>query len=208
MSTLAALQQLSDSEFHRLCDELLKRLEPRYAGLTPHGINPEGKSIRGKPDSYVGDSAATCRIAFEYSTESGDWWNKIIGDVRDVTRACPLAQEIVVATPRDMDREKPKRRKTDWLDEARAAAGSATLSLYHGRKIEHYLNTDHLDLRLKYLQIPYSRLTRQGILDSSQTASLRAIEDLKSSGRYDPDRYIKRTADRDLYRIWQQAYAK
>ncbi len=207
MSTLAALQQLSDTEFHRLCDELLERLEPRYAGLTPHGLNPEGKSIKGKPDSYIGASATTCRIAFEYSTESDDWWNKIIRDVRDVAQACPLVEEIVVATPRDVDREGPKRRPADWLGDAKDAAGGAILTTFHGRTLANHLDTDRLDLRFRYLKIPYSRLSRQGIMESSRAASLRTLEDLKWIGRYDPDRYVKRTADRDLYQIWQQAYA-
>jgi hypothetical protein len=207
MPTLDALQELRDYGFHQLCDQLLRRVEPRYAGLTPHGINPEGKSVIGQPDSYVGDSAATCRIAFQYSVDEDDWWNKVIDDVREAVKASPSVEEIVVATPRDTDREGPKRRKTEWLEDARAAAGKAKLSLYGGVKIASYLDTNDLqDLRFEYLHIPFSRLTLQGIATSSRTTSRKTIEDLTSSGRYDPAHYLTRDADRELHKIWRRAF--
>jgi hypothetical protein len=54
MATLEALKRLNDDDFHRLCDELIPRVDSRYFPLTPHGINPDVVSIKGQPDSFVG----------------------------------------------------------------------------------------------------------------------------------------------------------
>jgi hypothetical protein len=32
-------------------------LEVRYGGLRTHGLNEKGESIKGQPDSYVGNTA-------------------------------------------------------------------------------------------------------------------------------------------------------
>ena len=53
------LQELDDGDFHGLCDDLLRRVESRYRLLTPHGRNERGQSIRGQPDSYVGNTGGT-----------------------------------------------------------------------------------------------------------------------------------------------------
>jgi hypothetical protein len=206
MTTFDRLQQLSDGEFHSLCDDLLCRLEPRYRRLRTHGLNPDGVSIKGQPDSYVGDTAATCTIAFQYSVDKGDWWNKIIDDVRDAVKVSPGVQEIVVATPRNIDRDGPKQGTFDWLSKAKAEAGKATLQPpYDGRDIARLLNDEHQDLRFKYLQIPYSRLSALSILASCKKANGQAIEELEASGRYDPARYATRDADRRLFELWQRA---
>ena len=78
-STFDLLQELDDGDFHGLCDDLLRRVESRYRLLTPHGRNERGQSIRGQPDSYVGNTAATCSIAFEYSIQKASWESKEIG---------------------------------------------------------------------------------------------------------------------------------
>ncbi len=141
MTTLAKLQHLSDGEFHRLCDDLLRRLEPRYRRLRTHGLNAQGVSIKGQPDSYVGETAGTCTIAFQYSVDKTNWWNNIIRDVRSAVKVSPNVQEIVVATPRDIDREGPKDKSLDWLSTAKAAAGKATLQdPYDSRDIARLLD--------------------------------------------------------------------
>lgn len=206
MTTLEKLQHLSDGEFHSLCDDLLRRLEPRYRRLRSHGINPLGVSIKGQPDSYVGETANTCTIAFQYSVDRGDWWNKVISDVNDAVSASPGVQEIVVATPRNIDREGPKDKSLDWLSAAKAAAGKATLQQpYDGRDIARLLDAEHQDLRYEYLRIPYSRLSGQSILASCREANDRTIAELTESGRYDPTRYSPREADRRLFGLWQRA---
>ena len=69
MGTLDEIQKLSDGEFHLLGDALLRRLDPRYRLLRTHGLNDRGESINGQPDSYVGDTAATCRVAVCYTVQ-------------------------------------------------------------------------------------------------------------------------------------------
>jgi hypothetical protein len=207
MGTLTALQQLGDGQFHRLCDALLRRLEPRYGRLRTHGLNERDESIVGQPDSYVGDSAGTCRIAFCYSVERKGWWTKLGDDVKEVVRASPDVEEVVFATPRDVNREGPtKGDNIDWLSKAKAAAGKAAFRLYDGPQIAGLLDNDHQDLRHEHLGIPYSRLSYPSILASCRQANAAAVEELRLHGRYDPDRYVFREADRHLFRVWQRAW--
>lgn len=56
MTTLEKLQGLDDSQFHQLADAILKRVEAKYRDLRTHGVNERGHSIKGQPDSYVGNS--------------------------------------------------------------------------------------------------------------------------------------------------------
>jgi hypothetical protein len=205
MTTIEKLQQLSDGEFHSLCDDLFRRLESRYRRLRTHGLNPEGVSVKGQPDSYVGDTAGTCTIAFQYSIKKQGWWNKIIDDVRDAVKLSPGVQEIVIATPRDIDREGPQDKRVDWLGAAKEAAGPATLQLHDGRDIARLLDGDHQDLRHEHLHIPYSRLSGQSILASCQYANSQAISELEAQGRYDRARYSPRGADHRLFDLWQHA---
>lgn len=205
MTTLETLQELFDGEFHSLCDDLFRRLEPRYRRLRPHGINVKGVSIRGQPDSYVGETANTCIIAFQYSVQRRSWWTKIAADVRDAVKASPGVQEIVVATPRNIDREGPEDENIDWLATAKSEADKATLQLYDGPFIAQLLDKDYPDLRFVHLRIPYSRLSGQSILASCQEANSKAIAELETSGRYDPARYCTRDADRRLFELWQNA---
>ena len=195
MTTLDAIQRLSDGMFHRLCDDVLRRIEGRYKRLRPHGINDRGESIVGKPDSYVGETAATCDIAFCYSVERRGWWNKAIRDVQETVAACSSVKEIVFATARNVDREGPQDKRIDWLGKATAAAGAATLRTVDGRELALYLDEDHQDLRYEHLRIPYSRLSEQSIQISCRESNEQTIAALRSSGRYDPQRYTPRAAD-------------
>lgn len=211
MPTFDQLGTLDDSHFHALCDDLFRRVEPRYQRLRTHGLNEDGVSIRGQPDAYVGETAETCSIAFQYSVDRDDWWNKIIADVEEAVRASPGVQEVVVATPRDIDREGPKRtrRQGDWLAEARAAAGTAILTPpFDGRDIARFLDTDHQDLRHKYLGIAYSTLTTESIRASCTFVSNATIQAIRASGRYDQARYVGRSADRTLFTLWQEAFRR
>ena len=163
MTTLEELQSLDDATFHKLADALLRRLEPRYRNLRPHGVNDQAQSIRGQPDSYVGDTASTARIAFCYTTQKNSWWAKVVDDIRNAVKSSPTAEEVVVALPRDVDREGPTKKKNsgkkaaqeeNWLDLAKSAAGKARFAVYDGRLISKYLDEDHPDLRLEFLKIP------------------------------------------------------
>lgn len=205
MATLDEIQKLEDGPFHQLCDDLLRRLEVRYRRLRTHGINPLGVSIKGQPDSYVGESANTCTIAFCYTVQRAGWWNKVVNDVKEAVAASPGVREIVAAIPHNSDRDGPRDKHIDWLSAARAAAGQATLRMVDGRDIAGYLDRDHQDLRCEHLRIPYSRLSGQSILASCRIANEQAVAELVASGRYDPARYAPREADRELFALWQRA---
>ncbi|MDY3562777.1 HEAT repeat domain-containing protein [Gemmata sp. JC673] len=206
MPTLEKIQNLPDGYFHRLCDDLIRRLHPRYARLRTHGLNAAGESIVGQPDSYVGDSATTCRIAVCYTVQEKSWWTKLLEDVQKAVAASPNVEEIVAALPWDVDRDGPtKGENLDWLEKAKVAAGKARLSTLHGPEIARLLDTDHQDLRHAHLGIPYSRLTHQAILAACRHATAAALADLQAYGRYDPGRYLYRDADRELFRLWQRA---
>ena len=204
MSTLDTLQQLNDGEFHRLGDELLRRLEFRYRRLRTHGLNEFGQSIRGQPDSYVGDTANSCTIAVCYTTQKAGWWNKVVEDVREAVAASPHVTEIVGVIPQNAERDGPKDSSIDWLADAREAAGKASFRLIDGRDLVQMLNADHQDLRHLHLGMPYSHLTPGSILTSAQSATASVLAEIEATGRYDPDRYAPRSADEDLYRLWQR----
>ena len=205
MSTLDEIQRLPDGKFHLLGDALLRRLDRRYRPLRTHGLNDRGESIKGQPDSYVGDTVATCRVAICYTVQRKDWWNKVVADVREAIAVSPMVEEVVVVIPRNVDRDGPKDKSIDWHARARTAAGNATLRVIDGRDISRQLDTDQQDIRQEHLGIPYSRLCSASILAGCQTASLKVVDSIMASGRYDPERYIQRTADGELYRLWQTA---
>ncbi len=209
MGTLEELQKLPDGDFHQLGDDLIRRLEPRYRRLRTHGINDRGESIKGQPDSYVGDTAATCTIAVCYTVERKNWWTKVVDDVREAVANSPNVGEILVVIPRNVDRDGPKKGKVvDWLANAKRIAGKASVELIDGPKISRLLDKDHQDIRFEHLSIPYSRLCGPSILAGCQATSSLTLDSIKSSGRYDPDRYASRMADRDLFRLWQSALRK
>jgi hypothetical protein len=206
ISTLEALQSLTDSEFHALGDELLPRISSNYHPVVPFGRNAAGDSIRGQPDSYVGDTAKACRIAIQYTIADKSWWLKLIDDVRVARQQCPLAQEIVVVLPRDIDRQKPKKGKgIGWYDEATRAAAPAKLTLIHGRKIEQQLDTTCQDLRFHYLRIPFSRLSWHALMAGCRESTAINLKRLSSLKRYEPERYVDREADNRLFGLWQDA---
>ena len=212
MSTLNQLQRLSDGPFHRLGDDLLPRLEPRYRHLRTHGLNERGESIVGQPDSYVGETANSCTIAVCYTVQRKGWWNKVVEDVKGAIAASPSVEEVVAVIPHNADRHRPKGNKKgeniNRLANARAASGSASFRLIHGPEIAQLLDTDHQDLRHQHLGIPYSRLSGPSILASARVSTATVIEAIRKGGRYDPGRYAVRSADRELYRLWQQCLRK
>ena len=161
MSTLSAIQRLSDGEFHRLGDELLRRIDPRYRQLRTFGLNEREESIVGQPDSYVGDSPDLCTIAVQYTVKRQDWWRKVIDDVEAAVKVSAVLQEVVVVIPRNKDRDGPARKGNDWLTEAKAAAHGASFRLVDGYEITQLLDNDHQDLRHRHLGIPYSRLNEK-----------------------------------------------
>jgi hypothetical protein len=146
-ATFDALQRLEQGQFQRLGDQLLPRLLPELAGLRPYGVNPEGKTRKGVPDSYVGTLAVEATACVEYTTQAADQRKKAQADYNGVRNACPRATVIVLATNRLLpDRE------TATLRE-RAEAESITLHVLDGRAIARALARDHQDLRSTFLGI-------------------------------------------------------
>ncbi|MEX1013651.1 MAG: hypothetical protein WDZ80_00635, partial [Candidatus Paceibacterota bacterium] len=205
-STLKKLQILKDAEFHALGDEILPRISSKYYPIVPFGRNQRGDSIVGQPDSYIGNTAKTCRIAIQYTVQKKSWWLKAIEDAEDARKACPKAQEVVLVLPRDTDREKPNKGEgLNWYKKAEQAVAPAKLTLIHGRKLEHLLDTSCQDLRLNYLSIPYSRLSWHALIDGCSEASSATLQRLKSLGRYDTNRYVDRNDDDYFFRLWQDS---
>jgi hypothetical protein len=169
-------------------------------------LNERGESIKGQPDSYVGETAATASVAVCYTVQRARWWKKVVDDVREAVAAAPLATEVVVVIPHNVDRDGPKDESIDWLGEARAISGNAAVRVIDGREISRLLDSDHQDLRHQHLGIPYSRLSGVSVLSGCQVASLATIDSITTSGRYDPARYSQRVADKELYRLWQSAF--
>lgn len=204
-STLTALQNLKDAAFHALCDEIIPRLHHHCFPITPHGRNDRGNSIRGQPDSYVGDTAASCRIAIQYSVQTASWWVKAVEEITEARKACPSATEIVIALPRDIDREKPTAIPgTNWLHDAKDSAAPAKLTIVAGRQICQELDTASQDLRRIYLGIPCSRATSEALATSCKESSDEVVLRLESLDRYNRVRYVERDADESLFQLWQE----
>lgn len=205
-TTLDEIQSLKDAKFHALCDELLPRMASRYHPLVPHGRNATGDSIAGQPDSYVGDSAASCRIAIQYTVQKRSWWSKAVADVEDARAACTTADEIVIVLPRDIDREKAKKGDgIHWRESAEKAASPASLTVLHGPALAQQLDTTCQDLRFIYLGIPFSRLSWQALMAGCRAATSVTLERLKELGRYQSDRYVSRDADDRFFKLWQES---
>ena len=206
MTTLDKLQELDDGQFHQLADAILKRVESKYRNLRTHGLNDKGVSIKGQPDSYVGNSAHSSTIAFCYTIDGSDWWNKICDDVALALKASPNLQEIVIALPRDVDREGPKHKNIDWEKRLRTAAKTKPCAIYDGRRLSGILDEKYQDLRYEHLGIPFSRLSSAAIVTSCNLVNQAVISDFKAKGRYDPQHYVSREADVQLKQLWREAF--
>src|SRR6185437_4520889 len=206
MTTLDKLRDLNDGQFHRLADAILKRVEPRFRNLRTHGVNDNGVSIKGQPDSYVGNSARSCTIAFCYTVDTGDWWNKLCRDISSALNTSPNICELVIALPRDVDREGPKDKTIDWEGRLNAAAGNKSVTIFDGRRLSALLDEKYQDLRYEHLAIPFSRLSNEVVIASCQTVNQITIDDLKTKGRFDPEHYVFRQADGQLKQLWREAF--
>jgi hypothetical protein len=148
--TFVRLQQLEQGKFQLLGDELLPWSFPQLVGLEPFGLNAEGKTRKGVPDSFVGSDPKTCRAAVEYTTQATnlDGENgKLAGDYSSVRQSCSAATTIFLCTNRPIE----------GLDleflQARAAADGVALRIVGGRTVSRLL-CDRQDLRKRFLRIP------------------------------------------------------
>jgi len=144
-------------------------------------------------------------VAVCYTKQRLSWWKKVVEDVREAVASSPAVKEVVIVIPHNVDRDGPKDKSKDWFSEAQEIAGEARLRVIDGRDFSFLLDLDHQDLRYEHLAIPYSRLSGPSILAGCQSASVSVISSIQTSGRYDPDHYSLRSADKELYRLWQAA---
>lgn len=174
--TFQELQRLSAEKLHELGDLLLPTIAPSLAGLRKHGLNTEGKTRKGTPDSFVGDSARTCRVAVEYSTQATGVEGKLRDDFGKVRQHCPTAREIALCTNRSLEGK-----DLDSLKGA-AAQNGVQLQIIDGRELTRVLCSDRQDLRARFLNIPIGAHT---IL--SLTRGLARALDEMGRGRVDSE---------------------
>jgi HEAT repeat protein len=189
--TFYALQRLPSESLHALGDLLLPWLLGGLVGLKKHGLNNEGKTRKGTPDSFVGRSPADCRAAVEYTTQDEDLAGKFASDYRSVRTHCAKATTVVLCT----------NRSTDGVDlqplRAQASADQITLHFVDGRTIAATLRGPRQDLRQLFLGIPVNVHTL-----TSLVITLRERLDDISRGRVEPqalDAFVPRAnAERTL----------
>ena len=138
---------MEPGEFHALADDILPWALPALVGLRKHGVNAEGKTRKGVPDSYVGDAPATCRVALEYTTKRTDQAKKVGDDYDAIRRRCPSATVIVLCTSRSLVGVDVSANKT------KASSDGVVLEIIDGLRLAQYLN-ERQDLRFEYLSIP------------------------------------------------------
>ncbi len=157
--TLNAMQNLGDGDFHTLADHVLRYLYPELRSLRSHGINKEGKAIKGVPDSYVGPCPEDCLFAAEYTTtQSRDLGAKFERDLRGVVTSCKNAQQIFLATNRPFDAA------IDAGIQQLATTFQRKLVIVWGNEIARVLDDERQDLRQSFLGIPLEALTSQSMV--------------------------------------------
>ncbi len=156
--TLWELDRLEQGALQQLGDELLSTVSWAFFGLRPKGMNPEGKTHRGTPDSYVGPSAKLCRTAVEYTTQRTDRTGKCEGDYASVRKKCPDANVIGLCTSRSLDGEDLEPLMT------KAKADGVTLHVIDAGELSRLLCNERQDLRRRYLGIPTSSHTPSSLI--------------------------------------------
>ena len=155
--TFQELQRIEQGKLHQLGDELLPWHDEMLAGLRPNGLNQEGKTRKGVPDSFVGDTATACRVAVEYSTQKTTIEKKFGGDYAGVRTACPLARYIVLCT----------NRSAAGVDVSvvrdEAVRDGVTLKIVDGNDLARIL-FDRQDLRYLFLGIPIGAHTANSLI--------------------------------------------
>jgi hypothetical protein len=160
---------VEQGKFHALADAILPWAFPALVGLRKYGVNAEGKTKKGVPDSYVGDSPKTCRAAVEYTTQRTDQAKKVAHDYDEVRGRCSSATVIVLCTSRSLDgidvSATTKKASTDGI----------TIEIVDGHRLALYLN-ERQDLRFEYLSIPIGAHTLPSLVARGHKALGAPIE--------------------------------
>jgi hypothetical protein len=174
-ATFHQLQRLTSEKFHELGDLLLPSIVPGLIGLKQNGLNPEGKTRKGIPDSFVGSSPRTCSVAIEYSTQDEGMASKLASDYAGIRRECPDATRIVLCVSRSTDGCSLSGPESD------AAQSGIDLVVVDGRQVARSLCEFRPDLRARFLGISIDSHTF-----ASLSAKLQNDLDTAGKGRIDP----------------------
>lgn len=181
--TFAALQAIEQGQFQSIGDEILPWALPLLFGLHPFGINGEGKTVKGVPDSFVGAKPELCSAAVEYTTQKTQQEKKLQDDFDEVRKECPNATLIVLCTNRSLH----------GVDISpvvnKAVSAKVTLEIVDGRRLARYLNERH-DLRYEHLKIPIGAHTLPSLVSRGRKVVHVPIE--AALGRGALDRVIPR----------------
>lgn len=157
-ATFEELQRLEQGKMQSLGDELLPGVFVQLVGLKRRGLNTEGKTTRGVPDSFVGKTPEAAHAAVEYTTQATQLDKKFLSDFDNVRKECPNAQSIFLCTNRD----------TEGLDlhalRLKADQARVHLEVIDGRKLAEWLCTLRQDLRRRYLGIPIGAHTGASLI--------------------------------------------
>jgi hypothetical protein len=180
--TFDALQRMEQGKMQQLGDRLLPTMHPLLHGLKPNGMNLEGKTTKGVPDSFVGDAPETCRAAVEYTTQADRLEKKLSDDYAGVRRHCPQATTIVLCTNRPTG-------PLDLTDlKNKANAEKIDLTIIGGRQLAQWLCQERQDLRQHFLGIPIGAHTGISLLHA-----MRDRLDIATAGSVDVlERFVAR----------------
>jgi len=183
-ATFDELQRLDQGKMQALGDELLPGIFPALVGLKPHGLNAEGKTIKGVPDSFVGETPAKARAAVEYTTQASRLDQKLLSDFRSIRKNSPDARTLFLCTNRSIE----------GLDLTQvwneAAQASVSLEIINGRKLAEWLCTQRQDLRRRYLGIAIGSHTGTSLVQFMRDHLLTMTQGQTTPGTL--DRFIPR----------------
>lgn len=181
--TFGALQPIDQGHFQSIGDDILPWALPPLFGLRPFGINDEGKTVKGIPDSLVGAAPDTCRAAVQYTTQRTQQDKKLEDDFDEARKKCPKATLIVLCTNRSLH-------NVDLSTvETKAQAAQVTLEIVDGRRLACYLN-ERQDLRFEHLGIPIGAHTLPSLVARGRTVLPGPIQ--RALGQEALDRLIPR----------------
>ncbi|HEY4244828.1 MAG TPA: hypothetical protein VGM88_33665 [Kofleriaceae bacterium] len=96
--TFVALQAIEQGQFQSIGDDVLAWALPLLFGLHPFGLNAEGKTVKGVPDSFVGATREACSAAVEYTTQKSQQDKKLEHDFDEVRTVSPCVSVVAAST--------------------------------------------------------------------------------------------------------------
>ena len=156
--TINLLQELNDGDLHNLGDKILRERFTDLSRLIPHGINEEGKSIGGQPDSYVGNSPTSCTIGVQYTAKKAKLAAKLYDDYREARDISTFIRKVYLCTNRPI-----KKLNLSTL-KAQARTDNIELVFIGGELLSQVLCDERQDLRNEYLRIAINAHTIESLI--------------------------------------------